>query len=157
MLLRAVITMQGMELGGRCPLLSSSPFFFAKYSGKRLTATRTIEVYRFNGEIYRVDDCVDSANVFRFFLIGLVTRQGLFLLRIRMELSEKDWNCLLAPVDEITRVNKFCCTMVVKEIYLYKCFEGLTIRSTFVSRMKEQKISNGNRVVQLLQGWNVLK
>lgn len=47
--------------------------------------------------------------------------------------------------------------MVIKEIYLYKCFEGLTIRSTFVSRMKEQKISNGNRVVQLLQGWNVLK
>lgn len=67
MLLRAVITMQGMELGGRCPLLSSSPFFFAKYSGKRLTATRTIEVYRFNGEIYRVDDCVDSANIFCFF------------------------------------------------------------------------------------------
>lgn len=67
-----------------------SPLFFAKYSGKRLTATRTIEVYRFNGEIYRVDDCVDSANVFRFFLIGLVTRQGLFLLRIRMELLEED-------------------------------------------------------------------
>ena len=51
------------------------PLFFAKYSGKRLTATRTIEVYRFNGEIYRVDDCVDSANVFCFFnRVGNATR-----------------------------------------------------------------------------------
>lgn len=82
-----------MELDGRCPLLFFlSFFFFAKYSGKRLTATRTMEVYRFNSEIYRVDDCVDSANVlFFFFLIGLVTGEGLFvLLRIRMELVEKD-------------------------------------------------------------------
>lgn len=82
-----------MELDGRCPLLFFlSFFFFAKYSGKRLTTTRTMEVYRFNSEIYRVDDCVDSANVlFFFFLIGLVTGEDLFvLLRIRMELVEKD-------------------------------------------------------------------
>lgn len=77
---------------GVAPSFFSFPFFFfAKYSGKRLTATRTMEVYRFNSEIYRVDDCVDSANVLFFFLIGLVTGEGLFvLLRIRMELVEKD-------------------------------------------------------------------
>ena len=37
-----------------------------------------MEVYRFNSEIYRVDDCVDSANVLFFFLIGLVTGEGLY-------------------------------------------------------------------------------
>lgn len=67
MLLRAVITMQGNGTRWALPPPFFPPLFFAKYSGKRLTATRTIEVYRFNGEIYRVDDCVDSANVFRFF------------------------------------------------------------------------------------------
>lgn len=64
---------------GVAPSFFSFPFFFfAKYSGKRLTATRTMEVYRFNSEIYRVDDCVDSANVLFFFLIGLVTGEGLY-------------------------------------------------------------------------------
>lgn len=70
MLLREVITTTRGEWNsiGVAPSFFSFPFFFfAKYSGKRLTATRTMEVYRFNSEIYRVDDCVDSANVLFFF------------------------------------------------------------------------------------------
>lgn len=76
---------------GVAPSFFSFPFFFfAKYSGKRLTTTRTMEVYRFNSEIYRVDDCVDSANVLFFFFFNRVGNRRRFVLRIRMELVEKD-------------------------------------------------------------------
>lgn len=59
-------------------------FFFAKFSGKWLTATRTMEVYRFNNEIYRVDDCVDSCECTFFF----------FLITTRfVAIAHFEWNC----------------------------------------------------------------
>lgn len=86
MLLRAVITMQeNGTLDGRC--LPPFFFFFAKFSGKWLTATRTMEVYRFNNEIYRVDDCVDSCECTFFFFNHDKVR---CYCAFRMELLEKD-------------------------------------------------------------------
>lgn len=85
MLLREVITTTRGEWNsmGVAPSFFSFPFFFfAKYSGKRLTTTRTMEVYRFNSEIYRVDDCVDSANVLFFFFFNRVGNRRRFVCAI---------------------------------------------------------------------------